>query len=87
MFDLGLTLPFTLGLVTAINPCGFAMLPTWIGYFLAGNAADREDRPEQVLRGLLVSLVMASAFVLVFGTLGLAVTHLVTEESVARRTP
>ena len=87
MFDLGLTLPFTLGLVTAINPCGFAMLPTWIGYFLTGDAADREDRPEQVLRGLLVSLVMASAFVLVFGTLGLAVTHLVTEESVARRTP
>ena len=87
MFDLGLTLPFTLGLVTAINPCGFAMLPTWIGYFLAGDAADREDRPEQVLRGLLVSLVMAGAFILVFGTLGLAVTHLVTEESIARRTP
>ena len=87
MFDLGLTLPFTLGLVTAINPCGFAMLPTWIGYFLTGDAADREDRPEQVLRGLLVSLVMAGAFVLVFGTLGLAATHLVTEESVARRTP
>ena len=87
MFDLGLTLPFTLGLVTAINPCGFAMLPTWIGYFLAGDAADREDRPEQVLRGLLVSLVMAGAFILVFGTLGLAVTHLVTEESIARRPP
>ena len=87
MFDLGLTLPFTLGLVTAINPCGFAMLPTWLGYFLAGDAADREDRPEQVLRGLLVSLVMAGAFVLVFGTLGLAVTHLTTEESIARRTP
>ena len=58
MFDLGLTLPFTLGLVTAINPCGFAMLPTWIGYFLAGNAADREHRPEQLLRGLLVRLVI-----------------------------
>ena len=31
-----------LGIVTAINPCGFAMLPTWLGYFLGrDNAADR----------------------------------------------
>lgn len=90
MFDLGLTLPFTLGIVTAVNPCGFAMLPTWIGYFLAGDTADadrREERPEQVLRGLLVSLVMAGAFVLVFGGLGVVVSHLVTEEAIARRTP
>ncbi len=87
MFDLGLALPFTLGIVTAVNPCGFAMLPTWIGYFLTGDAADREERPEQVLRGLQVSLVMAGAFVLVFGGLGVVVSHLVTEEAIARRTP
>ena len=87
MIDVGLALPFTLGLVTAVNPCGFAMLPTWLGYFLGRDSADDEARPEQTLRGLSVSLTLTSAFVLVFGLLGLAVNTMVTEEAVASRTP
>ncbi len=87
MIDVGLALPFTLGIVTAVNPCGFAMLPTWLGYFIGRDTSDRRARPEQVVRGLVVSLVLAGAFVMVFGLLGLAVTHLVSEEAVARRTP
>ena len=87
MIDVGLALPFTLGLVTAVNPCGFAMLPTWLGYFLGRDTADHDARPEQILRALIVSTVMAGGFVLVFGAIGLAVTHLTTEEAIARRTP
>ncbi len=87
MIDVGLALPFTLGIVTAINPCGFAMLPTWLGYFLGRDTADDEARPEQVLRGLSVSLALTAAFVLVFGALGLAVNTVVSEEAVATRTP
>ena len=48
MIDVSLALPFTLGIVTTINPCGFAMLPTWLGYFLGRDRADGEDRPEPV---------------------------------------
>ena len=69
MIDVSLALPFTLGIVTTINPCGFAMLPTWLGYFLGRDSADGEDRPEQVLRGLSVSLTLTAAFVRVFGAL------------------
>ncbi|MDG2428632.1 MAG: cytochrome c biogenesis protein CcdA [Acidimicrobiales bacterium] len=87
MIDVSLTLPFTLGIVTAINPCGFAMLPTWLGYFLGRDSADSQARPEQVLRGLSVSLVLTAAFVMVFGALGLAVNTVVSEEAVATRTP
>ncbi|MEE2768058.1 MAG: cytochrome c biogenesis protein CcdA [Actinomycetota bacterium] len=87
MIDVSLALPFSLGIVTAINPCGFAMLPTWLGYFIGRSTADREPRPEQVVRGLWVSLLLTSTFVATFGVLGLAVSHLVSEESVARRTP
>ena len=87
MIDVGLALPFTLGIVTAVNPCGFAMLPTWLGYLLGRDTADGATRPEQVLRGLSVSLILTAAFVLVFGILGLAVNSVVTEESVASRTP
>ena len=87
MIDVGLALPFSLGIATAINPCGFAMLPTWLGYFIGRNTADQEARPEQVVRGLWVSLLLTVSFVAVFGLLGLAVSHLVSEEAIARRTP
>ena len=87
MIDVGLALPFALGIATAINPCGFAMLPTWLGYFIGRNTADQEARPEQVVRGLWVSLLLTVSFVAVFGLLGLAVSHLVSEEAIARRTP
>ncbi len=87
MIDIGIALPFTLGIVTAVNPCGFAMLPTWLGYFIGRDTDDTRTRPEQVMRGLVVSLTLAGAFVMVFGALGLAVTYLVSEDAVARRTP
>ena len=66
MIDISLALPFTLGLVTAVNPCGFAMLPTWLGYFMGNDTVDRDARPEQIWRAFTVSLTMASGFVLVF---------------------
>ncbi len=87
MQDLELAIPFTLGIMTAINPCGFVMLPTWLGYFLTDKAEDNRNRSKKVLRGLTVSLIMTSSFVLLFGGLGLAVNHLVREEVIARRTP
>ena len=87
MISVGLAVPFTLGIVTAVNPCGFAMLPTWLGYFLGRDTADREARPEQVLRGLSVSLTLTAAFVLVFGALGLAVNSITSEGAIASRTP
>ncbi|MDP6077994.1 MAG: cytochrome c biogenesis protein CcdA [Acidimicrobiales bacterium] len=87
MIDIGIALPFTLGIVTAVNPCGFAMLPTWLGYFIGRDRDDTKARPEQVMRGLVVSFTLTGAFVMVFGLLGLAVTYLVSEDIVARRTP
>ncbi len=87
MIDIKLALPFTLGLVTAINPCGFAMLPTWLGYFLSRNSNDLQPRPEQIWKAFVVSLTMAGGFVLVFGGVGLAVSFLTTEEFIAQISP
>ena len=70
MIEVGLALPFSLGIATAINPCGLAMLPPWLGYFIGRNTADQEARPEQVVRGLWVSLLLTVSFVAVFGLLG-----------------
>ena len=87
MISVGLAVPFTLGIVTAVNPCGFAMLPTWLGYFLGRDTAYSNARPEQILRGLSVSLTLTAAFVLVFGALGLAVNSITSEGAIASKTP
>ena len=87
MISVGLAVPFTLGIVTAINPCGFAMLPTWLGYFLGRDPADRHARPEQVVRAVSVSLTLSAAFVILFGTLGLAVNSITSEATIADKPP
>lgn len=37
----GLALFFTMGMVAAVNPCGFAMLPAYLSYFLGLDDDDR----------------------------------------------
>ena len=38
MFSADLAFPFTLGLVAAFNPCGFAMLPVYVSFFLGKDS-------------------------------------------------
>lgn len=69
-------LAFSAGMLAAVNPCGFAMLPAYLGYFL-GLESDRPPAPERaVLRALGVGLVMTAGFVAVFGVVGLVVTQI-----------
>ncbi len=63
---------FAAGLVATVNPCGFAMLPAYLSYFLGTGS---ETPPNQsVRRALAVSGLMALGFLVVFGTAGLALT-------------
>ena len=34
MIDVDLAFPLAAGLIAAFNPCGFAMLPAYLAYFL-----------------------------------------------------
>lgn len=72
-----LTLAFAAGIVAAFNPCGFAMLPAYLGYFL--GLEDRSDAggdtASAVPRALAVSATMTAAFVAVFGIMGLIITQ------------
>ena len=38
MIDAPLALAFTAGMIATVNPCGFAMLPAYLGYFLGLEA-------------------------------------------------
>lgn len=67
---LPLSYAFGAGMVSAVNPCGFAMLPAYIGFYLAeGRDPVSPGRPA-LWRALLVSVTMAAGFVLLFGAAG-----------------
>jgi cytochrome c biogenesis protein CcdA len=64
-----LAFPFAAGLIAAFNPCGFAMLPTYLTYFL-GLDGDDSSLAKSVLRGGKVGLALTLGFVTVFGIFG-----------------
>jgi cytochrome c biogenesis protein CcdA len=61
---------FAVGMASAVNPCGFAMLPTYLGLYLGSTAADTRQWPAQLLRAALVSATMTASFVVLFGAAG-----------------
>ncbi|MEM7275954.1 MAG: cytochrome c biogenesis protein CcdA, partial [Actinomycetota bacterium] len=65
---------FGAGMVGLINPCGFALLPAYLGYFLGLNADESADTPviTSLNRAQVVGLSLSLGFLAVFGGLGLA---------------
>jgi cytochrome c biogenesis protein CcdA len=64
---------FALGMVALLNPCGFALLPAYLGYFL-GLDDERSGAGSTLValnRGQVVGLSMSAGFLAVFGVLGL----------------
>lgn len=62
------------GAVAAFNPCGFALLPAYLGLV----AAEGQDRATAVARAARFALGMTAGFVLVFGLTGLLLLPLVS---------
>lgn len=61
------------GLIGALNPCGFAMLPAYLSLVVLGEDDKRAGRQtlSSALRALVATAAMALGFVLVFGSFGL----------------
>lgn len=64
---------FALGMVALVNPCGFALLPAYLGFFLGLDDEDdgSESRIVALNRAQIVGLSMSIGFLVVFGLLGL----------------
>lgn len=75
-----LALAFAAGMLATVNPCGFAMLPAYLSYFvgLEGGATSPQDhaaRERTVGRALAVAGVMTLGFVVVFALMGLVIVQ------------
>jgi cytochrome c biogenesis protein CcdA len=76
MIDGRFALAFVAGVVAAVNPCGFAMLPAYLSYFLGiQSRVGEDDEPPQVsvARALVVSAAVSAGFIAVFTVLGFIV--------------
>lgn len=63
------------GMVATVNPCGFAMLPAYLGLYLNSNELTdiNASHFHQVTKALIVSVFVTSGFVLLFGITGLLI--------------
>ena len=76
---------FILGVMAAINPCGFVLLPTYLVYYL-GTEINRgpESRAATLRRGLSVGTAVSAGFVglfLVVGIISRAFTNTIVTHS------
>jgi len=60
------TLSFIRGLVAAVNPCGFILLPTYLMYFLGLEGVRPGTQRATLRRALLVSASLSAGFIAVF---------------------
>ncbi len=61
---------YAVGAASAVNPCGFAMLPAYLGLYVSGG--NQDQRPfVLVARAVMVGLSVSAGFVVLFGLVGL----------------
>ena len=77
---------FALGMVALINPCGFALLPAYLGFFLGLDDHQAGERRLTALnRAQIVGVSLSLGFLAVFGILGLAFAGIIGEISAVLR--
>lgn len=69
-FDGRLASAFTQGLIAAVNPCGFVLLPTYLLYFLGMENLRPGSERASVGRALAVSASVSAGFMSVFVVIG-----------------
>jgi cytochrome c biogenesis protein CcdA len=70
VIDVDLALAFTTGMVATVNPCGFAMLPAYLSFFLG---VERERAG--IGRAIVVGVAVTVGFAATFAVAGLVVSR------------
>ncbi len=72
-----LAFAFTAGMVSAVNPCGFTMLPAYLGLYLGSSSEMSESKAGtaagQLRQALIIGLSVTAGFVLLFAVVGLSI--------------
>ena len=61
------------GVITAFNPCGFAMLPAYVSYFVGSSSSDlKPTLAQRLVKAATVGAMVTLGFITVFGLVGIA---------------
>ena len=71
LFPLGFA--FSAGVVASVNPCGFAMLPAYLGLYLSDGKAQERGAVSRLRRAVLVGAAVTAGFVLMFAVVGVPI--------------
>ena len=76
MFDAPIAFAFTAGIFATVNPCGFAMLPAYLSYFLGieGKSDVDGNARSSLIRAITTGAIVSLGFLVVFGVTGTLVT-------------
>ncbi len=76
LLSLGMKAPlgyaFVAGMIASVNPCGFVLLPAYLGLYLGDDRGTTGNR-RPIGRAIVVSLTVTASFVLLFGLAGILV--------------
>lgn len=63
-------------MLATVNPCGWAMLPAFISYYLGSREAGAENKPlsARLGEGLALGLLVTAGFLAIFGTAGVVLS-------------
>jgi cytochrome c biogenesis protein CcdA len=70
-----ITLALAAGGLSTINPCGFAMLPAYLSFYVGADEGQLPSAPTRMAQGLLTGLMVTGGFLLVFGIVGFPITY------------
>lgn len=76
MSQLNLVFAFTAGMFATINPCGWAMLPAFVSYYLGSKEDGYEMKPmsSRAGEGIKLGLLITAGFLLVFGSTAIVIS-------------
>ena len=66
---------FVAGVVASVNPCGFVLLPAYLGYYLGDDRAEGDRSAaggrRRAIRAVVIGATVAASFALLFGLVGI----------------
>lgn len=69
------SLAFSAGLISFMNPCGFALLPVYVAYYFKNENLEKNSFPKRIFFSLLLGLMVSLGFAVVFSAIGILVSY------------
>jgi len=70
------SLAFSAGLITFLNPCGFALLPVYLAYYFKNEQLDNAPVWKRLFYGIIFGLCVSLGFMVIFSIIGFIVTSI-----------